>query len=73
MKIQTIPDDMRIPWEEKIVYLPVNLNRMSMSPDSSDALAVEIAEPSPQWSFSVTSGLYVNIEIIRISQKMRYY
>ncbi len=41
--------EMRIPWEEKIVYLPVNLNRMSTSPDSSDALAVEIAEPSPQY------------------------
>lgn len=41
--------EMRIPWEEKIVCLPVNLNRMSTSPDSSDALAVEISEPSLQY------------------------
>lgn len=41
--------EMRIPWEEKNIYLPVNLNRMSTSPDSSDALAVDIPEPSLEY------------------------
>ena len=51
--------EMYIPRKEKSFRLPVNLARMTTSPDSSDALGVEVQEPSREYLEFVNSLRFV--------------
>ncbi len=51
--------EMYIPRKEKSFRLPVNLARMTTSPDSSDALGVEVKEPCQEYLEFVNSLRYV--------------
>ena len=51
--------EMYIPRKEKSFRLPVNLARMTTSPDSSDALGVEVQGTSQEYLEFVNSLRYV--------------
>ncbi len=51
--------EMYIPQKEKSFRLPVNLARMTTSPDSSDALGVEVQEPCQEYLEFVNSLRFV--------------